>query len=215
MVAPLPLTPGVEFGVVIRKQQAANRSAQGNPKRWAPWDEAQTVSALAHESRCWRVACDIWNLDWDLGPLGKCCLEKNSKMVNQVANPANYFFVSPFVMGRMEKRKAGLGQRSSVPIDTQGRWDTKSGLVCAWSAGFEPTKGALEDGPVRAGSAHAAVPEEEACVRLNHPERVATGASTLGHGVVDVAFGGGIGRRFHAKAMQTTEESGRFERAGG
>jgi hypothetical protein len=45
---------------------------------------------------------------------------------------------------------------------------------------------------VRAGSAHAAVPEEQACVGLDHPEGVATGAWSLGHGVVDVGFGGGI-----------------------
>jgi hypothetical protein len=46
---------------------------------------------------------------------------------------------------------------------------------------------------VRAGSAHAAVPEEETCVGLDHPEGVATGAWRVGHGVVDVGFWAGIG----------------------
>jgi hypothetical protein len=45
-----------------------------------------------------------------------------------------------------------------------------SGLVGARSASFEPTQTAFKDGPVRAGSAHAAVPKEEACVRLDHSE---------------------------------------------
>ena len=62
------------------------------------------------------------------------------------------------------------------------------------SAGFEPAQEALEDGPVRAGSAHAAVPEEEACVGLDHPEGVATGAWRVGHGVVDE-----LGLRFSRK----------------
>lgn len=94
-------------------------------------------------------------------------------------------------------------------FDTEGGGggDTKSGFVCAWSAGFEPTQDTLEDGPVRAGSAHAAVPEEEACVGLDHPEGVATGAWRVGHGVVDAGFWGGIGFEiFRAKAMQTAEE---------
>jgi hypothetical protein len=69
-----------------------------------------------------------------------------------------------------------------------GRRGAKSSFVCAWSAGFEPTQEALEDGPVRAGSAHAAVPEEETCVGLDHPEGVATGAWRVGHGVVDAGF---------------------------
>lgn len=54
-----------------------------------------------------------------IGPqaqLGSVVWKKNSKNVNQVANPSNYFFVSPFVMGWMEKRKTGLGQRNSAPI---------------------------------------------------------------------------------------------------
>ena len=69
-------------------------------------------------------------------------------------------------------------------FDTEGGEGTpKSGFVCAWSAGFEPTQDALEDGPVRAGSAHAAVPEQEACVGFDHLERVATGAWRVGHGV--------------------------------
>ena len=89
-----------------------------------------------------------------------------------------------------------------------GRRDTKSCLVCARSAGFEPTEGALKDGPVRAGSAHAAVPEKEACIGLDHPEGVATGAWSLGHGVVDVGFGGeGLDLIFRAKAVQTAEGS--------
>lgn len=69
-------------------------------------------------------------------------------------------------------------------FDTErGGRDTKSSFVCAWSAGFEPTQDALKDGPVRAGSAHATVPEEEACVGLDHLERMATGAWRVGHGV--------------------------------
>ena len=62
---------------------------------------------------------------------------------------------------------------------------------------------------MRAGSAHAAVPEEEACVGLDHPERVATGAWRVGHGVVDVGFWGGIGfeiflRKGNADSRRTT-----------
>jgi hypothetical protein len=45
---------------------------------------------------------------------------------------------------------------------------------------------------VRAGGAHAAVPEEETCVGLDHPVGVAIDAWSVGHGVVDVGFGGGI-----------------------
>jgi hypothetical protein len=41
-----------------------------------------------------------------------------------------------------------------------------------------------------AGSAHAAVPEEETCVGLDYPEGVAIGAWSFGRGFVDVGFGG-------------------------
>jgi hypothetical protein len=78
--------------------------------------------------------------------------------------------------------------RCQLGTERGGERDTRSGLVCARSAGFEPTEDTLEDGPVRAGSAHAAVPEEQACVGFDHPEGVATGAWSLGHGVVDVGF---------------------------
>ena len=102
-------------------------------------------------------------------------------------------------------------------FDTEGGGgrDAKSGFVRAWSAGFEPTQDTLEDGPVRAGSAHAAVPEEEACVGLDHPEGVATGAWRVGHGVVDVGFWGGIGFEIFAqKQSRQLKNDGDLKRAG-
>jgi hypothetical protein len=47
-----------------------------NPKRWAPCDEAPAVRcASVRKTPLLEVACDIWNLDWAQGPVGKCCLE--------------------------------------------------------------------------------------------------------------------------------------------
>jgi hypothetical protein len=89
---------------------------QGKSETLGPCDEASAIGALVHEKPWLEVACDIWNLDWGLGLSRKVLPgKKNSKIVNQVANPSNYFFVSLFVVGQMGKRKAGLGQRSPVP----------------------------------------------------------------------------------------------------
>jgi|HubBroStandDraft_5_1064220.scaffolds.fasta_scaffold3218542_1 hypothetical protein len=49
---------------------------QGKSETLGACDEAPAVSALVYESPLLEVACDIWNLDWGPGPVGKCCLEK-------------------------------------------------------------------------------------------------------------------------------------------
>jgi hypothetical protein len=89
---------------------------QGKSETLGPCDKAPAIGALVHEKPWLEVACDIWNLDWGRSSRKVLPGKRNSKSVNQVANPSNYFFVSLFVVGQMEKRKAGLGQRSSVPI---------------------------------------------------------------------------------------------------
>jgi hypothetical protein len=119
------------------------------------------------------------------------------KNVNQVANPSHYFLRQPIchgANGEVESRTWSTVVRYQLNTEREGEGGhSKSGLVCAWSAGFEPTDDALEDSPVRAGSAHATVPEEEACVGLDHPEGVATGAWSFGHSVVDVGLGEVLG----------------------
>ena len=79
-----------------------NKKFKENPKRWGSCDEAPAVVALVYDKPpCWglHVTFGIW-----IGPqaqFGSVAWKKNSKNVNQVANPSNYFFVSPFVVGWM------------------------------------------------------------------------------------------------------------------
>jgi hypothetical protein len=49
---------------------------QGKSETLDPCDKAPAVGALVFENPLLEVACDIWNLDWAPGPVGKCCLEK-------------------------------------------------------------------------------------------------------------------------------------------
>ena len=54
---------------------------QGKSETLGPCDKAPAIGALVHEKPWLKVACDIWNLDWGQGPVGKCCLEK------EIVNP--------------------------------------------------------------------------------------------------------------------------------
>ena len=94
--------------------------------------------------------------------------------------------------GCISSLRAILGVRFPHARLKKDDWWISEGLCfCRAKNGSQANR--LDKTTVRAGSAHAAVPEEEACVGLDHLEGVATGAWSFGHGVVDVGFGGGIG----------------------
>jgi len=49
---------------------------QGKSETLGPCDEAPAVRcASVRKTPLLEVACDIWNLNWAQGPVGKCCLE--------------------------------------------------------------------------------------------------------------------------------------------
>ena len=74
---------------------------QGKSETLSPCDEAPAIGALVYEKPWLEVACDIWNLDWGLGLVGKVLPggKKIVKIVNQVANPSQLLLRQPICRG--------------------------------------------------------------------------------------------------------------------